>query len=258
MQQAGMGDRMIRVLGILGSGLAPVSAAMAVESGAEHPGAGLGPWLLTGVVVLVLALLGGVLLMRRQGARDRVAGLAPQGGNSQFDPAVPRQYSPQNVGNDASARPWERQVAFDPTAGAAGGVFAGGHGSPVPDGFDADAFLKDSKANFIGLQAAWDRGDIPALRAMMTEAMLAEVQEQLAARESTGDRSDVRSEVVMIEAQLLGIEEHTDSYMASVEFSGLMREGTDAGPNLFRELWNITRPKAGDGRWLVAAVQALH
>jgi predicted lipid-binding transport protein (Tim44 family) len=29
------------------------------------------------------------------------------------------------------------------------------------------------------------------------------------------------------------------------------------GPNPFREVWNITRPKAGGGGWLVAGVQAL-
>jgi predicted lipid-binding transport protein (Tim44 family) len=240
---------MIRFLGICVAGLATMPAAVAVEAGAEHPGVGLGPWLFTGVLLVVLAILGGMLLVRRSGARGTAAGAASTGGHSQFDPVVPRHYSPQNVGNDASARPWERQVAVD---------LASGRASSVPEGFDAEAFLNDSKANFTGLQAAWDRADIPALRAMMTEAMLVEIQEQLAERERTGGRADTRSEVIMIEAQLLGIEELSDSYTASVEFSGLMREGFDAGPSPFRELWNITRPKDGDGRWLVAGVQALH
>lgn len=239
---------MIRFLGMWGFLLASMPAALAVEAGAEHPGVGLGPWLFTGVLLLVLGLLGGMVFVRRCGARGTAAGAASQAGHSQFDPVVPRHYSPLNVGNDASARPWERQVAVDPAAG---------HASSVPEGFDATAFLQDSKANFTGLQAAWDRADIPALRAMMTESMLAEIQEQLAERERTGGRAETRSEVIMIEAQLLGIEELPDSYTASVEFSGLMREGSDAGPNPFRELWNITRPKAGEGRWLVAGVQAL-
>jgi predicted lipid-binding transport protein (Tim44 family) len=45
--------------------------------------------------------------------------------------------------------------------------------------------------------------------------------------------------------------------MASVEFSGMIREDASAGPNPFREVWNITRPKSGSGGWLVAGVQAL-
>jgi predicted lipid-binding transport protein (Tim44 family) len=45
--------------------------------------------------------------------------------------------------------------------------------------------------------------------------------------------------------------------MASVEFSGMMREGLSAGPSPFREVWNITRPRSGTGGWLVAGVQAM-
>jgi predicted lipid-binding transport protein (Tim44 family) len=36
-----------------------------------------------------------------------------------------------------------------------------------------------------------------------------------------------------------------------------LREEPSAGPNPFRELWSITRPKSGDGGWLVAGVQTL-
>jgi predicted lipid-binding transport protein (Tim44 family) len=61
----------------------------------------------------------------------------------------------------------------------------------------------------------------------------------------------------MLEAHLLGIEELDKAYMASVEFSGLIREDMSTGPNPFLEVWNITRPKAGPGGWLVAGVQAL-
>jgi predicted lipid-binding transport protein (Tim44 family) len=56
---------------------------------------------------------------------------------------------------------------------------------------------------------------------------------------------------------LLGIEELDHAHMASVEFSGMIREEVSAGPNPFREVWNITRPKSGSGGWLVAGVQAL-
>jgi len=244
---------MIRLLWFWGAWVAAVAPVVAADSGDEHAGAGLAPWVLTVAALVALAIMCGIWLLRRAGGRGPLAGSAVQGGHSQFDPVVLPQYSPQNVGNDASARPWERQVAIDPNSAAADSQVLS-----VPDGFDAVAFLNDSKANFIGLQSAWDRADTQALRAMMTDAMLADIQGQLAERERTGGRPDTRSEVVMIEAQLLGIEELADCYMASVEFSGLIREGADAGPNPFRELWNVTRPKDGEGRWLVAGVQALH
>jgi predicted lipid-binding transport protein (Tim44 family) len=87
--------------------------------------------------------------------------------------------------------------------------------------------------------------------------MLGEIRTQLAEREAhTGGPSN-HTDVVMIEAQLLGIEDLGDDYMASVEFSGMIKEDPSAGPSPFREVWNMTKPKSGGSGWLVAGVQAL-
>jgi predicted lipid-binding transport protein (Tim44 family) len=138
-----------------------------------------------------------------------------------------------------------------------GSALAGSQTWGVPAGFDEEGFLKASKANFVRLQDAWDRSDIPSLRAMMTDEMLEEIRSQLADRESNSGQAANKTDVEMLEARLLGIEELENDYMASVEFSGLIREDASAGPSPFREVWNITRPKSGPGGWLVAGVQAL-
>jgi predicted lipid-binding transport protein (Tim44 family) len=179
---------------------------------------------------------------------------------------VPGSYRPENVGNDASARPWERTTtAFDssainpaPVAGSMiGSGLLGSQSWGVPADFDTDGFLKSAKANFVSLQAAWDKSDIAALRVMMTDTMLKEIQAQLAEREvHTGGPAN-QTEVVMIEAHLLGIEDLGGDYMASVEFSGMIREEPSAGPSPFREVWNMIKPKNGSSGWLVAGVQAL-
>jgi predicted lipid-binding transport protein (Tim44 family) len=92
---------------------------------------------------------------------------------------------------------------------------------------------------------------------MMTDTMLQEIQSQLAEREvHTGGPVNL-TDVVMIEAQLLGIEDTGADYMASVEFSGMIREEPSAGPSPFREVWNMTKSKTGNSGWLVAGVQAL-
>lgn len=122
---------------------------------------------------------------------------------------------------------------------------------------DADGFVFFTKRNFVTLQAAWDRSDIATLRSMMTDGMLEEIRAQLAERESQRGAEPNHTDVVMIEAQLLGIEEMDDRYMASVEFSGMIREELSAGPSPFREVWNMTKSKSGNGGWLVAGVQAL-
>jgi predicted lipid-binding transport protein (Tim44 family) len=127
----------------------------------------------------------------------------------------------------------------------------------VPAGFDAEGFLKSAKTNFITLQAAWDKSDISALRAMMTDDMLSEIKAQLADREKQPSTGDNKTDVVMLEATLLGIEELATEYMASIEFSGMIREEPSASPSPFREVWNMTKSKSGGAGWLVAGVQAL-
>jgi predicted lipid-binding transport protein (Tim44 family) len=237
-----------------GLGLAWLASALGV-------GEGFAQFLMIALLaVVVLAVIG--MVMRRRNPAAASGGLAYQtaaAGKASPEARAPRGYSPKNVGNDASARPWESgETSFGaPSSGGSviGSALAGSPGWGVPAGFDTEGFLRASKTNFIQLQDAWDRSDIPSLRAMMTDGMLEEIQSQLAQREQSGGVN--KTEVVMLEAHLLGIEEMPDAYMASVEFSGLIREDVSAGPNPFREVWNITRPKAGAGGWLVAGVQAL-
>ncbi|PIT73992.1 Tim44 domain-containing protein [Limnohabitans sp. G3-2] len=221
--------------------------------------------LLIGVAVVAVI---GMVMRARRGAASQNGGLAYQGaGASAENPATYKQYSPQNVGNDASARPWEGQnTRFDSSAASqsTGSMIGSGIGSGlsgsqtwgIPAGFDVDSFITAAKRNFVTLQDAWDRSDISALRSMMTDAMVVEIRNQLAEREAQFPGQPNKTEVVMLDAQLLGIEEQADAYMASVEFNGMIREDAASGPSPFREVWNMTKSKQGGG-WLVAGVQAL-
>lgn len=228
-------------------------------------GAAFGNVLLFALVAMVIAMLVGWWMRSR-----RPAPAATQTSPFAFQGASPaplspsRPYRPENVGNDASARPWERSsMAFEvPQANAGSGsmigsALIGAQTWGIPSGFDSEGFLSAAKTNFVTLQAAWDRSDIAALRAMMTDAMLAEIRSQLAERETHAGDAPNQTEVVMIEARLLGIEELPAEYMASVEFSGMIREDASAGPGPFREVWNMTKAKDGSHGWLVAGVQAL-
>ncbi len=217
------------------------------------------------LAAVVMAVVGWFMRSRRPAA----SGLAYQGaGVEAMQPATLRQYSPEHVGNDASARPWERSsMAFDASSfqhnnnGSRGVVIgsalAGSQSWGVPSDFDTEGFLSAAKRNFVTLQDAWDRNDIPTLRSMMTDNMVNEIRQQLAERESHLGGVPNKTDVVMIDARLLGIEDLGSDYMASVEFSGMIREQPSAGPSPFREVWNMTKPKSGLSGWLVAGVQAL-
>jgi predicted lipid-binding transport protein (Tim44 family) len=225
-------------------------------------GEAFGQILMFGLLALGVMMLIGFFMRKRNASTAAATQSSPfafQGaGRSSLPVAQP--YRPENVGNDASARPFERSGLTPLENGGGsmiGSALAGSQNWGVPDGFDSEGFLRAAKANFVTLQAAWDRSDIPALRAMMTDAMLGEIRNQLAEREAHTGTAPNSTEVVMIEAHLLGIEELADEYMASVEFSGMIREDPSAGPSPFREVWNMTKPKNGNGGWLVAGVQAL-
>jgi predicted lipid-binding transport protein (Tim44 family) len=193
------------------------------------------------------------------------------GNTSATDAVAPHSYSPKNVGNDASARPWEgNATSFDGSAAGQAGKsmigsglqasdsasgLSGSQSWGVPADFDTTGFLTAAKRNFVTLQDAWDKADIASLKAMMTDEMAGEIKTQLAERGVQPDAVN-KTDVVMLDAQLLGIEELATEYMASVEFSGMIREDASAGPAPFREVWNMTKAKNGGG-WLVAGVQAM-
>lgn len=218
--------------------------------------------LLFGLLALVIMAVIGMVLRRRANKQSVAASpLAFQGAGANVSPGSPAQfdaphsYNPEKVGNDASARPWEQVPA-------AGGLIGAGIGATqtnwsVPADFDTNIFLEAAKRNFVALQAAWDRADIATLRSMMTDEMLAEIRNQLNEREVENGSGPNQTDVVMLQAQLLGIEDLGDAYMASVEFSGLIREEPSAGPNPFREVWNMTKPKDNASGWLVAGLQVL-
>lgn len=223
-------------------------------------GEGFGQILMFALLALGVVMLIGAFKRRRDSSLAAQASpFAFQGaGRASISPAQP--YRPENVGNDASARPFERSNLIPLEGGGGtmiGSVLNGSQAWGVPDGFDSEGFLRAAKANFVSLQAAWDRSDIASLRAMMTDSMLGEIRNQLAEREAHTGTAPNSTEVVMIEAHLLGIEELADEYIASVEFSGMIREDPSAGPSPFREVWNMTKPKRGGAGWLVAGVQAL-
>lgn len=235
---------------------------------------GLGPAFANFLLIMLVAMA--ALIAWRMFAASRSKGAARQGGyafqgaGGPASATAPMQYSPNNVGNDASARPWERQgAAFDGSAGAQhgsaalsggsmiGSALSGSQSWGIPAGFDVDGFLAAAKRNFVSLQDAWDKSDITTLRSMMTDGMVGEIRSQLAERETHTGGQPNKTEVVMLDAKLLGIEELPDVYMASVEFSGMIREDMSAGPSPFREVWNMTKPVNGSAGWLVAGVQAL-
>jgi len=204
-------------------------------------------------VMLLMLLAVGVIAVVRIIASRR--GAAPR---SSMEPA----YASTGVGTEATVR-----YAPVPEHGAAGATTAnapvvGPAAIPtppsaswyVPSGFDVEGFLDNAKRQFVRLQAAYDTGNLVELREFTTPEMFEEIRSQITGRAGAANVTDV----VRIDAQLLGIESGAADHMASVRFQGLVRESESSPAQPFDEVWNLTKPADGDSGWVLAGIQQLN
>ena len=144
-------------------------------------------------------------------------------------------------------------------AGSSAGAVGAGFGSAdqgtwtIPADFDVPAFLRNAKMHFIRLQAAWDKADINDIHEFTTAEMYAEVKLQIQERGASANVTDV----VSVDAELLGLETVGNDYLASVKFTGMIKEDPKAPAEAFNEVWNLTKPLNGQGGWALAGIQQL-
>lgn len=177
--------------------------------------------------------------MARSGMQPAWAGTGSTGGAS-ATPEIGSRLEP-------SAQPAGLQ------ASSFGGSGAQAPAWEVPADFDTAGFLRHSKTYFIRLQAAWDRADVNDLREFTTPEMYAEMKQQLLERGASANHTDV----VSLDAELLGIETAGGEYLASVKFTGMIREADNAPAEPFTEVWNLSKPVAGNAGWVLAGIQQL-
>jgi predicted lipid-binding transport protein (Tim44 family) len=124
----------------------------------------------------------------------------------------------------------------------------------VPADFDSTGFLRNAKVYFVRLQTAWDQRNLVDIREFTTPEAFAEIRVQVDEQKSANDKT----EVVALDAQLLGVETGDHDYLASVRFSGAIRENDMPAAEPFVEVWNLTKPKSGRTGWLLAGIQQIH
>jgi predicted lipid-binding transport protein (Tim44 family) len=146
-------------------------------------------------------------------------------------------------------------VAAPPPSQAAGGVavpsFQGQFTPKVPANFNADGFLREAKKSFLALQVANDRGDIGSIRELVTDEMYEHLKRDVDERRGARQHTDV----VSLDAALLELVTESGMHLASIRFSGLIREEEGQAPQQFEEIWNLQKPEAGGAGWMLAGIQ---
>lgn len=231
--------------------LAGLAAGLGLAALASHLGFGEGLANMMMIGLLVMAVLAAVAFVMRKRAANQGATLAGAGAAS------------------GSGQPFQRlqqQETFRAENGAPsnggsliGSRIGGGLGSPatgaavgvIPAGFDTAAFAGNAKSQFLALQAANDARDLDRLRDFLTPDMFDLVRAEIAER---GDAPQ-QTEVFGLDAQVLAVVEEDRRYVASVRFSGSVRDQRGAVPEDLDEIWHLTKPSTGSGGWMIAGIQ---
>ncbi len=194
-------------------------------------GAELGP--VIGMLLMGLLLAGVAFMVYRLFASKKTALSAP-GARPQF----------AGIG---SALPGGGQQAF----GAGSEATSAPASNPIP-GFEAEPFVRVAKTSFIRLQAANDAKDLDDIRDYTTPEMFAELSMQIRER---GDAPQ-KTEVVTLDARVVEAVVEGDYAIASVRFTGLIRENDAANPAPVDEIWHVRKNmKERKGAWLIAGIQ---
>ena len=143
----------------------------------------------------------------------------------------------------AGARPGSAMDQF-----ARGAVVSAPWG--IPAGFDTAGFLAQAKENYARLQRAWDASNLDEIAEFTTNPMFIALTHELNARGGA-----TKTDVVALDAELLGIESDAEEHVASVKFDGTLR--VDGEIERVSEVWNLVKPVNGRGGWLLAGIQQM-
>ncbi|MFN7425930.1 MAG: Tim44 domain-containing protein [bacterium] len=122
----------------------------------------------------------------------------------------------------------------------------------IPADFDVQGFVRNAKMTFIRLQAANDAKDLNDIRDYTTPQVYAAVAMQ------AQERGDVaqRTEVVSIDAQVMQVVTEAGKMIASVRFTGLVREDNAVNPEPVDEVWHVEKDLSdSNASWLIAGIQ---
>lgn len=124
--------------------------------------------------------------------------------------------------------------------------------STRPAWFEDEPFLREAKKQFIRLQDANDRGDINDIHEYVTPEMYAELSMQIQERNGKPNKT----EVVTLNADIADVVTEGDLVIASVRFSGMIREEANGPAEAFSEIWHIQKSQSlPNATWFISGIQ---
>lgn len=219
--------------------LAGLAAGLGIGALLSHFGLGEGMANILMIALLVFAALAIVRLIA--------------GRKSAPAQSSPLQYAGMGAGDAPRSAP-DFAAAGAAATGNASASEAANATASIPAGFDAEGFVRVAKLNFVRLQAANDSGNLEDLREFLAPEVFAEIKLQLDERGPVAQQTDV----VTLNAELLEVVTEGQRHIASVHFSGMLRESAGAPAVPFSEVWHLVKPIDDSRGWAVAGIQQLN
>lgn len=125
----------------------------------------------------------------------------------------------------------------------------------TPSNFsDKESFLNNAKSLFVQLQEASDQQNLETLKEYTTPEFFNLLRQDMLSRTSAIQFT----QVLTLAADLIAVEDDGKEYLASVRFSGTIREEKDGPIESFEEVWNWVKPIHGQVGWLLCGIQQLN
>ena len=236
--------------------LTGLAAGLGIAALLSHFGL-MGPFAaaLGNILVIALLIFAGMFIWRMiKRSTGSTPANAPMNAKTPMSPMKQAFASPMSdrmVGSGATTNAYG--AAISGTQPAAESPVVSGANTSIPADFDVEGFVRHAKVHFNRLQAAWDTKDLSDIRKFTTPEVFAEIKMQRDEETASGGRTEVDN----LEASLLGIETTSGDYVASVRFTGTIRENGE-GPAPFEEIWNLVKPVDGGSGWLLGGIQQVH
>ncbi|HCA89391.1 MAG: hypothetical protein CMF38_02210 [Legionellaceae bacterium] len=115
--------------------------------------------------------------------------------------------------------------------------------------FDEEAFLRQAKVTFIRLQKAYDDKNLTDIQQFTSPSVFAEIKIQFSEREQGINQTDVQQ----LNAQMRGYPTPDNDEVASVTFSGIIKEENNPAES-FEETWHFKQAPHSN-EWLVEGIQ---
>jgi predicted lipid-binding transport protein (Tim44 family) len=226
--------------------MAGLAAGLGLAALASHLGLGdeLASMLMIGLLAAAVMVAIGFFMRKRAAANQSMAKPAGAG----------MQYATVGAGSPTAQPSTPAYKVSMPSGGSMIGSALGAsptYAERLPADFDAVAFERNAKVNFIRLQAANDAGNLDDIRQFTTPEMFAELKMELAERGDTVQKHDVLS----IKAEVVEVEEGAERYVVSVRFTGVMRDGSAEPDESFDEIWHLMKPRQGNTGWVLSGIQ---